>query len=104
MARTRRKRLPVDPVIAQITSLSHEGRGIAQLDNKTTFIDGALPGEEVLFKYKRRRARYDEGNVVEITKPSPKRIAAKCKHFGVCGGCSQQHIDPQSQIQHSNLF
>jgi len=100
MARSRRKRLPVDPVSAQITSLSHEGRGVAQLNNKTTFIDGALPGEEVLFKYKRRRARYDEGNVVEIIKPSPERIPAKCKHFGVCGGCSLQHIDPQSQIQH----
>jgi len=100
MARNRRKRLPVDPVIAQIASLSHEGRGIAQLNNKTTFIDGALPGEEVLFKYQRQRARYDEGKVVEITKPSPERIAARCQHFGVCGGCSLQHIDTQSQIQH----
>ena len=96
----RRRKLPSEPTAATIKSLSHEGRGVALVDEKTTFIDGALPGEEVMFRYHRRRSRYDEGNVVEITKPSPERIKARCEYFGYCGGCSLQHIDPQTQIQH----
>jgi 23S rRNA (uracil1939-C5)-methyltransferase len=99
MAR-RRKRLPVDPVAAHIETLSHEGRGVARVDNKTTFVDGALPGEEILFRYQCRRSRYDDGKVVEITKPSPKRVIARCEYFGLCGGCSLQHIDAKNQIQH----
>ena len=95
-----RKRLPVDPVAAHIDSLSHEGRGVARVDNMTTFVDGALPGEEILFRYQRRRSRYDEGKVVEIIKASPDRIAARCEYFGLCGGCSLQHIDAKNQIQH----
>jgi 23S rRNA (uracil1939-C5)-methyltransferase len=96
----RRKKLPVDPVTAQIESLSHEGRGIARIDGKTTFIDNALPGEEVLFRYQRHRARYDEGYVLEVTSPSSERVEPYCKYFAVCGGCSLQHLEPAVQIQH----
>ena len=51
MARRRKKQLPETPVAATIESLSHDGRGIARLDGKTTFIDNALPGEQVFFQY-----------------------------------------------------
>ncbi|MEE9552458.1 MAG: 23S rRNA (uracil(1939)-C(5))-methyltransferase RlmD [Gammaproteobacteria bacterium] len=96
----RRKKLPVDPVAVQIESFSHEGRGIARIEGKTTFIDGALSGEEVLFRYQRRRARYDEGYVLEVTSPSPERVEPHCEYFAVCGGCSLQHLEPAVQIQH----
>lgn len=100
MSRRRHKKLPLDPVSAQVTSVSHEGRGVAQVNNKKTFIEGALPGEHVLFKYKKCRSRFDEGIAVEINNPSPERVTARCKHFEICGGCNQQHIDPQAQIEH----
>ncbi len=51
MARRRRKssKLSADPVIVQIESLSHDGRGIAHVDDKVVFIDGALAGEKISF-------------------------------------------------------
>jgi 23S rRNA (uracil1939-C5)-methyltransferase len=101
MARRRRKfkALPAEAFPAHIESLNHDGRGVAHLDGKVTFIDGALPGEEVLFNYIAQRKRFDEGHVSEIIKASPERVEPKCPHFGICGGCSLQHMDPEAQIK-----
>ncbi len=49
--RRRKKRLPEEAVEVEITALSSEGRGIAHVDERTVFIDQALPAERVLFKY-----------------------------------------------------
>jgi len=99
MARRRRKKLPTEPVAATIESLSHEGRGIAHIDGKTIFIDGALPGEAVMFVYTSRRAKFDEGRTVEVTTPSSDRVQPPCPHFLVCGGCSLQHMSSDAQLQ-----
>ncbi|MCE7525506.1 23S rRNA (uracil(1939)-C(5))-methyltransferase RlmD [Alloalcanivorax xenomutans] len=98
MAPRRKKKLPETPVAATIESLSHDGRGIARLDGKTTFIDNALPGEEVMFKFTYRRRKFDEGRAVEILSPSPDRVTPPCEHAGLCGGCSLQHVAPERQI------
>lgn len=98
--RRRRQRLPQEPVEASIHSLSHDGRGVARVDEKVTFIHGALPGEQVLFRYTARRRNRDEGEVVEVLQPSPQRVEPGCGHFGLCGGCSLQHLDPRAQIDY----
>jgi 23S rRNA (uracil1939-C5)-methyltransferase len=85
---------------ARIESLSHEGRGIARIDGKTVFIDGALPGEEVTFRYLKRHGRFDEGAVVDIRSPSKDRVAPPCEYAGRCGGCSLQHLAPEAQLRH----
>ena len=99
MAR-RRKKLPQQPVSAKIESLSHEGRGIAHVEGKTVFVNGALPGEDALFQYKKQRPKYDEAHALEITNPAAERVDAKCKFFGLCGGCSLQHMQHDFQIEH----
>ena len=83
---------------ATVSALSHDGRGIAKLAGKTLFIEDALPGEEVSFRIQRRHRDYDEARLVEVLIPSPERVAPRCGHFGVCGGCSLQHLEPKAQI------
>lgn len=97
---SRRKKLPVEPVTATIEGMTHEGRGITHVDGKKTFVDGALPGEIVSFRYKRQRSRFNEAGLLEIIKPSPERIKPQCIYFSVCGGCSFQHVDSDYQLQH----
>ena len=94
----RKTKFPTEPVTASIESVTHEGKGVTHIDGKTVFIHGVLAGEEVRFQYTRSHRRYDEGKVIEILKPSAQRVQAKCKHFGLCGGCSLMHIDPAEQI------
>ena len=83
---------------AQVTGLSHEGRGIAHVNGKTVFIANALPGETVLFNYTYTKAKYAEGEAVEIVEASPERVSPKCQHYGICGGCSMQHLASSAQI------
>lgn len=99
MSKRRRKRLPREPFSATIKGLTHDGRGITHINGKTTFIDGALPNEEVKFIYFATHGSYDEGYISEIIKPSLNRVTPKCKHFMNCGGCSLQHIPAKMQLE-----
>lgn len=57
-----------------------------------------LPGEEVGFRYLRRRREYDEAQVLEIHRASPHRVEPRCSHFATCGGCTMQHLMPTAQL------
>lgn len=85
---------------AEIHDLTHEAQGVARIENKTVFIDGALPGERVTFRYRRRKRNFDEGELVEVLEASPDRVKPRCEYFGVCGGCSFQHIKADRQIKY----
>ncbi len=94
----RRRRIPAEPVEVRIDSLSHDGRGVARIDGKVVFVEGALPGERVMFRYTGRRRSNDEGCVTEVIEASPERVTPRCEWFERCGGCSLQHLDPDAQI------
>ena len=83
---------------AAVTALSHDGRGIARLRGKTVFIDEALPGETVRFRFLKKRRDFDEAQATEILEISPDRVQPRCRHFGVCGGCALQHLSPEAQV------
>jgi len=84
--------------IGIIESLDHEARGIARLEGKTIFVDGALPGETVEYASFRRKPNYELAHLVRVLKPSTARVEPACPHYGVCGGCAMQHMDPAAQL------
>ena len=86
----------MNPVIVE--SLDQEGRGIAHADGKVIFIDGALPGERVTYSSYRKKPSFEMAQVTDISMPSFMRVAPKCIHFGVCGGCSMQHLEARAQV------
>ncbi len=83
----------------RIQSLSHDGRGITSIDGKTTFVSGALPTEEVRCTITKKHSRYMEAHTTEIITPSSERTQPICRHVGICGGCSMQHMTTTAQIQ-----
>ncbi|MDF2444902.1 MAG: rRNA ((1939)-C(5))-methyltransferase [Moraxellaceae bacterium] len=86
------------PVELQIERLSHEGRGIARLDGKLIFVEGALPGEAVRATYTATHKKFDEARALEVLSASPDRVEPPCAHFSICGGCSLQHLARPAQI------
>ncbi|MBT7444445.1 MAG: 23S rRNA (uracil(1939)-C(5))-methyltransferase RlmD [Methylococcales bacterium] len=99
MGRRRKQKLPSEPVEALIENLSHEGRGIARVEGKTVFVDGALTGETVEFKYTRQKSRHAEGQAISVKNPADTRAEPKCPHYEICGGCRLQHMKSDEQIR-----
>ncbi len=83
----------------EIKRLDDQGRGIAFIDNKITFIKNALPEERVVCKITKRTKKYNVGEVIEYKTKSKKRIEAKCPYFSICGGCTLEHLDYPDTIE-----
>jgi 23S rRNA (uracil1939-C5)-methyltransferase len=81
-----------------VESLDQEGRGVARRDGKAIFIEGALPGETVACTVIRRKPSYEVATLDSVLAGSASRVAPRCPHFGVCGGCSLQHLDARAQV------
>jgi 23S rRNA (uracil1939-C5)-methyltransferase len=94
----RRRPVPADEFTAEIVDLAQDGRGVARVEGKATFIAGALPGERVRYKLSRVSRDVDEGAVTAVELASPHRVEPGCAHFGVCGGCSLQHLSAEQQV------
>ncbi|HSN71689.1 MAG TPA: 23S rRNA (uracil(1939)-C(5))-methyltransferase RlmD [Steroidobacteraceae bacterium] len=98
--RLMRQAVRSNPEPATVIDLAHDGRGVARIDGKTVFVHDALPGEQVTLVRRSRQRRYDEAVLVDVAEPSPDRVAPGCPHFGNCGGCVLQHLDPARQLAH----
>jgi 23S rRNA (uracil1939-C5)-methyltransferase len=96
-ATKKKQRQPVVEWV-QIDSISHDGRGVARVNDKVWFVDGALPGERVEAMVTRRRSQFNEARVLSVEQASDDRVTPPCEHFSVCGGCALQHIAPAQQV------
>ena len=81
-----------------IESIDLEANGISRIDGKVCFVRGALPGELVRAEVIRSKSKYDVAQTLAVLKESSQRVKPVCPHFGVCGGCSMQHLTPQAQL------
>lgn len=83
---------------ARIESLDHEGRGVAHVDGKAVFVEGALPRELVEYQPSRKKKHFETAKLLRVIEASAERIVARCKFYEICGGCAQQHADPRLQV------
>ncbi|MGQ5524586.1 23S rRNA (uracil(1939)-C(5))-methyltransferase RlmD [Chitinimonas sp. PSY-7] len=84
--------------VATVESLDYEGHGVAHVDGKTIFLDGALPFETVEYSSYRKKPTFENAQVTTVLSESFMRTTPKCVHFGVCGGCSLQHAEASAQV------
>ncbi|MGX4642205.1 23S rRNA (uracil(1939)-C(5))-methyltransferase RlmD [Massilia sp. SYSU DXS3249] len=88
----------------EIKSLDADARGVGHLENedgtpgKVIFVEDALPGERVSYEVKRKKKNWESGRMVTLQRASSMRVEARCEHFGYCGGCSMQHLEPSAQV------
>ncbi len=83
----------------KVESLDLDAQGVAHnAEGKVVFIDGALPGEEVLVNVQRRKNNWERATMSALRKESPQRVTPRCRHFGTCGGCKMQHFHMGAQV------
>ncbi|QWD73023.1 23S rRNA (uracil(1939)-C(5))-methyltransferase RlmD [Polynucleobacter sp. UB-Raua-W9] len=93
----------------RVEALDLDAQGIARLrpneeevlqgqSGKVIFIKGALPTELVTYTITSDKARFSKAKVREILRPAVFRAEPKCAAFGVCGGCTMQHLDIRAQV------
>ena len=85
-------------ITLRVESLDLEGSGVAHHEGKVVFVRGGLPGESVAATIVRRKPRFDVAEVVAVGRESSSRVRPRCPHFGVCGGCANQHVDARAQV------
>ncbi len=78
--------------------LSANGFGLAHVDGQSVPVPGALPGERVKVRLRCRRRRDKQAELVAVLEPAPERVSPRCPHFGICSGCTLQHLDPAAQL------
>lgn len=83
----------------KVESLDLEAQGVAHnAEGKVVFIDGALPGEEVLVSVQRKKNNWEQASLVALRRESSQRVTPGCRHYGTCGGCKMQHLHVGAQV------
>lgn len=82
----------------RIEKLVPNGFGIGFVDGKTIFVTLAATGDLLRVRQWEKRKNVIFAEIVEILEPSPDRVAPRCKHVGVCGGCNFQHLSYEAQL------
>lgn len=82
----------------RIDSLAYGGNGVGRLNGFVVFVRGALPGDLVRARVTKVKRGFAEGVSLDVLEPSPHRVEAPCRHFGVCGGCRFQDLAYEEQL------
>lgn len=100
MSRTKGPRL-IENVLVE--AMAAEGRCLSHMGEKVLFVEGgAVPGDLVDVEVLRSRQQWMSGRLLRVLKPSPRRIAPFCQHFGVCGGCKWQPVPYPDQAAYKD--
>ena len=95
----KKKNLPVYENI-EITGVAAEGKALVRINDIVTFVPNCVPGDIVDLQVTKKKHSFMEAKVLRVVKPSAVRCEARCKHFGVCGGCKWQILPYEEQLKY----
>lgn len=83
----------------EIVDVAAEGNALARVDDMVVFIPFGAPGDVVDVKLDKKKKSYAEGHIVAMKSHSSIRVAPRCSHFTICGGCRWQHLPYDYQLR-----
>ena len=95
----KKKNLPLYENI-EITGVAAEGKALVRINDIVTFVPNCVPGDIVDLQITKKKHSFMEARVVRVVQPSAVRCEARCKHFGVCGGCKWQILPYAEQLKY----
>ena len=94
-----KKNLPILENV-EITGVAAEGKAICRIDGIVCFVANCVPGDIVDLQVTKKKHSFMEAKVLRVVQPGPVRCEARCKHFGVCGGCKWQILPYAEQLRY----
>ena len=88
-----------DQIPLQITSVAYGGEGIGRHEGRVVFVPLAAPGDQLEVEITKAQARHARGKIVSIQVPAATRVPAPCPYYGVCGGCTYQHVEYPLELE-----
>lgn len=86
--------------VITLTTLTYGGDAMGRLeDGRAVFVPFGLPGERVRIRLTEDKRNFARGELLEVLDASPLRIAPRCVHFGLCGGCHYQNLPYEEQLK-----
>ena len=86
----------------EITDVAAEGNALGRLETENgqlvVFVPYGAPGDVADVQLEKKKKTFAQGRIKRLVKPSPIRVAPRCRHFGVCGGCRWQHLPYPFQL------
>lgn len=83
-----------------LTAPAYGGESLGRLpDGRALFVPFALPGERVRVRIIEEKRGFARAALETVLTPAPERIAPRCRHFGVCGGCHYQMLPYPRQLE-----
>jgi tRNA/tmRNA/rRNA uracil-C5-methylase (TrmA/RlmC/RlmD family) len=82
-----------------VTDIAFGGDGVARVEDFVIFVPFVVMGEEVEVELTEVKKHFARAKVLRVLKPSPLRVAPRCRHFGGCGGCQYQHVAYEEQLR-----
>jgi 23S rRNA (uracil1939-C5)-methyltransferase len=84
----------------KVETMAAEGKCVGRVNGQVIFLEGCAPGDIVSAELTKIKSAFLEARVTEIQSLSPSRSTPFCIHFGICGGCSWQHIQYETQLEY----
>jgi 23S rRNA (uracil1939-C5)-methyltransferase len=81
-----------------VENAGSEGKCVARVNGKVIFVDYAVPGDVVNARVYSKKKGVEFAQIIQLVKPSEKRVNTFCSHFGLCGGCKWQQMDYSAQL------
>ncbi len=95
----KKKNLPIFEHV-EITGVAAEGKALVRIDGVVCFVPNCVPGDVVDLQVTKKKHSFMEAKVLRVVKESEVRCPARCKHFGVCGGCKWQILPYEEQLKY----
>ena len=89
---------PGQEITLDVDRVALEGRGVGRVEDLVVFVDKALPGERVRARVGPMKKNFVQARTLEVLRPSPERVAGRCAHLDVCGGCTWQELGYEAQL------
>ena len=95
-----------DELEVKIEKLVYGGEGLARYEEEkfVIFVRNSLVGDELKVKITSITKKHAKAEIVEILKPSPKRVKPFCALYNACGSCDFQICDYEFSLEQKSLI